>query len=175
MERLLRFVEFFDMGMRSISVAALLSLSIAGCGSDAPPRPHSQQLPWHPAVTILRVYAAPDGSLTRGQMEAGLRRDFAKADTHHDGCLDENQVRDINEQRWKQDASAMTPLIDFKHDGCVDFEEFAAAARSLFDLLDRDGNGKLSADELRIGPAKPKGGPQPEEHRHDQPQNGLRP
>lgn len=144
-----------------VSVAAV-SLVLAGCGNTEHhhplPKPQAQREPaWHPATAILLAYAAPDGSLTRGQMETGLRRDFDKADADHDGCLDDNEVRVVNEERWKQDASTASPLIDFKHNGCVDFDEYAATARSLFDLLDRNGDGKLTPDELRPGTKKPTG------------------
>jgi Ca2+-binding EF-hand superfamily protein len=108
---------------------------------------------------MLLPYAAPDGSLTRAQMEAGLRRDFAKYDTHHDGCLDANQARIINESRWQEDGSTASPLIDFKSNGCVDFDEFAATARSLFDMLDPKGTGKLDAKLLKPGIAKPPDAP----------------
>ncbi|HTW34902.1 MAG TPA: hypothetical protein VMD53_09815 [Rhizomicrobium sp.] len=116
---------------------------------------------------MLLPYAAPDGSLTRAQMEAGLRRDFDKVDLDHNGCLDDNEVRVINEQRWKRDGSTASPLIDFKHNGCFDFDEYAAAARSLFDQLDRNGTGKLTAQQLKPGskPAQPGQGTS-DAHRH---------
>jgi len=137
--------------------AAVLSLCMAGCSHAPPRRAEPAPPPKHPATEMLLVYAASDGSLTRAQMEAGLRRDFSKVDTNHNGCLDDNEVRAINEQRWKEDASTATPLIDFKNNGCFDFDEYAAAARSLFDQLDRDGTGKLTAQQLRPGskPAQP--------------------
>jgi hypothetical protein len=144
------------------SLAVLLALGAAGCGSlfggDKPKHAGPAEPPWHPPTAMLVVYAAPDGSLTRAQMEAGLRRDFAKADTHHNGCLDEDQVRAINQQRWKDDESTASPLIDFKHNGCVDFDEYAATPRSLFDMLDRDGKGKLTPQQLgKPGPKKASG------------------
>ncbi len=91
-----------------VSAATALLLLLAGCGlssHEAPRRPRAQDAPWHPAAAMLLVYVGSDGSLTRAQLEAGLRRDFAAADTNHDGCLDPNEVRAVNEQRWKQDAS----------------------------------------------------------------------
>jgi Ca2+-binding EF-hand superfamily protein len=88
-------------------------------------------------------------------MEAGLRADFAKADTNHDGCLDANEARAVNEERWRQDESAASPLIDFEHNGCIDFNEFAATPRSLFDQLDKNGDGKLTPQELHPGRKPP--------------------
>ncbi len=140
------------------AATAFLPMALAACAGllgrgDSKPA-HASEVPWHPPTAMLLAYAGRDGSLTRAQLEAGLRRDFAKADTNHDGCLDENEVRAVNEQRWKQDESTASPLIDFKHNGCVDFDEFAATPRSLFEQLDRNGDGKLTADELKPGAAK---------------------
>jgi hypothetical protein len=112
---------------------------------------------------MLLPYAAPDGTLTRAQMEAGLHRDFEKADVNHNGCLDDKEVRAINQQRWTQDASTASPLIDFKQNGCFDFDEYAATARSLFDQLDRDGTGKLTAQQLKPGSKKPDQSNQPDQ------------
>lgn len=136
------------MGRRVGAAAGGLALVLACC-AGGPRHARDQEAPWHPPVAMLLAYVGKDGSLTRAQLEAGLRRDFAKADTNHSGCLDENEVRAINEERWKQDASTASPLIDFKHNGCFDFDEYAATARSLFDQLDRHGDGKLTPDELR--------------------------
>jgi Ca2+-binding EF-hand superfamily protein len=82
-------------------------------------------------------------------VEAGLKADFAAADTNHDGVLELDEVRAVNDKRWSVDASASSPLVDWNHDGVVDFDEFAATARSLFEQMDADGNGVLSPAELR--------------------------
>jgi Ca2+-binding EF-hand superfamily protein len=128
-------------------------LVLAGCGSmfgggDRHPRQHAEA-PWHPANAMLLAYDADhDGTVTRAEMEAGLRADFAKADYKHLGRLDEEEVRAVNQQRIATDQSTASPLVDWNHDGYVDFDEFAAAPRSLFEQLDRNGDGKLTPDEL---------------------------
>ena len=129
--------------LAAISAAALL---IAGCSGSPKPSPQGEQ--WHPPTEMLDKYANKNGVLTRAALEAGLRADFAAADFGNTGCLDENKVREINEARWKEGASTSSPLIDFRHNGCVDFEEFAATPRSLFEQLDKDGNGQLTPKEL---------------------------
>ena len=160
--------------------AALLLLCLASCASHEPKHPHDVELPKHLPTAMLILYAAPDGSLTRAQMEAGLRRDFDKFDANHNGCLDETEIRAINQDLWKQDASTASPLIDFKHNGCVDFDEFAATPRSLFEQLDRDGTGKLTAQQLKPGskPAPPAGGQPPgsgKDRQKDAPPSGSQP
>jgi len=84
-------------------------------------------------------------------MEAGLRADFAKVDVDHNGCLDANEARAVNEERWKEGASTASPLIDFKHTGCIDYDEFAATPRSLFDQLDKKATGRLTPKQLHPG------------------------
>jgi len=136
-----------------IFAAALFACVLAGCGmlglGGAPQRPQHSEDAWHPVAGILLAYDANhDGTVTRAEMDAGLRADFAKADTNHDGKLDESETRAVNQQRLAADQSTASPLVDWNHDGYIDFQEFAANARSLFDELDRDGNGTLTAAEL---------------------------
>jgi len=66
-------------------------------------------------------------------------------------------VRAINQARVKQDASQATPLVDWNQDGCIDFHEYSGTALSLFDSLDTDGDGQLTAKE--INPAAKSPGP----------------
>ena len=146
--------------VKMLAVAAAVLL--AGCASHRPPPEggpggrHEEE--WHaPVQMLLRYDANHDGSVARAEMEAGLRADFAAADTNHDGVLDLDEVRAVNQKRWSEDQAAASPLVDWNHDGVVDFDEFAATARSLFDQMDTNGNGVLSPAEL-----KPKeSGPEP--------------
>lgn len=154
--------------MWKIYVAAAAVLVLAGCAGPRPTPPAHREKEWHPAVEMLQRYAGKDGKLTRAEMEAGLRKDFAAADTNHDGILEPDEVLAVNEQRWAEAKSAYTPLVDFKGQGYVDFDEFAAAARSLFDELDRSGDGVLTPDELNPNGPPDKSGPQ----QQDQQQHG---
>jgi Ca2+-binding EF-hand superfamily protein len=129
---------------------------LAACAEHRPP--HQDVPEFHPARSILEAYDANhDGTITRAELERGVRAEFAKADAKHTGCLDEEEVRAVNEQRWTSDQSTATPLVDFKGKGCIDFDEFAAAPRSLFEQMDRDGDGKVIPKELRPFQRKPEG------------------
>ena len=128
---------------------------LAHCGDDATPPTHRQAEEWHPPSEMLEKYADKDGIVTRAAMETGLRADFAKADIDKDGCLDDSEARAVNEERWKTSAAAASPLIDFSHNGCIDFDEFAATPRSLFDQLDKKGDARLTPEELHPGHKKP--------------------
>ncbi len=151
--------------MRSkVLFACLATLVLSGCvsnwfGHDRHPRgPRPVGEEWHPPREILLKYDSNhDGTLTRAELEAGLRADFDKADTNHDGRLDIDEIRAVNQARWTADSSTASPLVDWNHDGFVDFNEFAATARSLFDQMDTDGDGKLAPDELNPQRAGPRG------------------
>lgn len=139
------------MKLASLAVPLLMTfaLLLVGCSGSPKPRPQAEQ--WHPPVEMLDKYADKNGVVTHSALEAGLKADFVLVDIHHTGCLDPETVRQINEARWKQGASTSSPLIDFRHDGCIDFDEFAATPRSLFEQLDKDGNGRLTPNELHPG------------------------
>jgi Ca2+-binding EF-hand superfamily protein len=107
---------------------------------------------------MLLRYVGPDGNLTRAQLEAGLHKDFEAADVNHSGVLEADEVRAVNQQRWNEDQSAVSPLQDWNGDGVIDFNEFAATARALFNEMDLDHNGVLTPKELRPGRERSKDG-----------------
>jgi Ca2+-binding EF-hand superfamily protein len=131
-------------------------LLVACCALSACASHHHRQIPenerpkeWHPSRDLLTKYDANhDGTLTKAEMEAGLKAEFAAADVDRDGCLKADEVRTINEKRIQELGSTATPLIDWNQDGCVDFNEFAGPVRSLFTAMDRDEDGKLDPKEL---------------------------
>jgi hypothetical protein len=151
--------------LRGIGLGAL-ALAVSGCamfggGSSSshhhrggtaiggPDGARPREAEWHPSnAMLLRFDANHDGSVTRAELEAGLKADFAFADKNGDGRLDPAEVRAVNDQRLRDEGSTATPLIDWNRDGFVDFNEFAAAARSLFDQMDTNGDGVLSPAEL---------------------------
>ena len=94
-----------------------------------------------------------------------IHAEFAALDTHHTGCLTPDQVEAINQQRIAADQSAATPLQDWNQDGCVDYREFSAADYSLFDELDRNGDGKITPQEFnpRARPGTNGTAPQPQQ------------
>jgi hypothetical protein len=148
--------------MRKLGLGVLCALALAACSGDGPkPEPREQPKPFHPPVEILEHYDANhDGTVTRAEMEAGLKAEFDAADKKHTGCLDPDETEAVNEQRWSEGLSTTSTIVDWNHDGCVDFKEFANTARSLFDELDRNGDGQLTPDELHPG-KKPAVKPQP--------------
>ena len=161
------FVGSFHLHHPSLHKPALLLAAclvlLAAC-SGPPPKPSPYVTGYRPPRdenfhggpnAMLLKYAAPDGSLTRAQMNAGLKADFDKLDTRHTGCLDSDQVAVINAARSADDQSTASPLQDWDQNGCVDLREYATAANSLFDQLDVNNDGTITAKEFNPrGPAK---------------------
>ena len=153
------------MRHNGILLAAAAAVLLAGCGghggwfgggdNDFRGRGGPRGMHGDPSGTaagikqLLRYDANKDGTLTRAEMEAGLKADFAALDADHSGALTADEARTENDRRYKEDGTQYSPLLDWNQDGVIDFNEFANTARSLFDQLDRDHDGELSPSELK--------------------------
>jgi EF hand len=150
--------------LRRLSLIFLSALALAACGGPRQPppwmrsaeKPRDENYHGGNAGMILKYDANHDGTLTRAELIAGLKAEFAAHDTHHNGCLDADQALAINQERVDADQSVATPVMDWNQDGCIDYTEFSAAPYSLFDQLDLDHDGKLTPKELERAGAKPK-------------------
>ena len=130
------------------AVCTLIALGAAEATERLPPG-----LP-ATAALLLRYDANHDGVVTREEMEAGLKADFAAADVNGDGCLDPAEVRAENQRRLAHDGAQASPVVDWNLDGCVDPREFGNTVRSYFDLVDKKKDGHVTLVELR-GPSMP--------------------
>jgi hypothetical protein len=138
---------------------------LAACGSSNPsgprwspypvPPPRDENYHGGPNAMLLKYDANHDGTLTKEELIAGLRAEFDALDIKHTGCLSPDQVDAINQARIAADQSAATPLQDWNGDGCVDFREYSATDFSLFDQLDKNGDGKITPQEFNPRAAKP--------------------
>jgi hypothetical protein len=70
------------------------------------------------------------------------------------GFLDQAEIQAENDRRYAASGTGYTPLIDWNRDGKIDFTEFAATARSVFEEIDKDHNGVLEGAELRVPPIR---------------------
>ena len=158
--------------MRSSLLLIFVCLPLVACSNTRPPPdanrfthdyrpPRDENYHGGSNAIVLKYDANHDGDVTRAELEAGLHADFDRFDTSHKNCLNPEQVAAINAERIAADQSTATPLQDFRQNGCVDFQEFAAAPQSLFDLLDKDGNGTVTVMEFtpRPGPGGARGRP----------------
>jgi Ca2+-binding EF-hand superfamily protein len=151
--------------LRLAPLVLFAALALAACGGRpdrTPPwlrpteKPRDENYHGGNAAMLLKYDADHDGTLTRAELIAGLKAEFAAHDTHHNGCLDADQADQINQDRVDADQSTATPVMDWNQDGCIDYTEFSAAPYSLFDQLDVDHDGKLTPKELQRAGAKPK-------------------
>ena len=99
---------------------------------------------------MLALDQNKDGIVTREEVEAAMRREFAAADTNGDGRIDRMEMQAENDRRFRANGTGASPLIDWNQDGVIDYNEFATTTRSLFAELDRDSDGRLDATELRL-------------------------
>ena len=107
---------------------------------------------WHTGKMMIANFDTNnDGTVTRRELEAGLRQAFWQADTNRDGRLDPDEAIAANVRRIEKDQSTAIPLIDWNQDGYIDFGEFANGARSQFKLLDTNDDGQVTPDEFRNG------------------------
>ncbi|HEY0267049.1 MAG TPA: hypothetical protein VGC16_09870 [Rhizomicrobium sp.] len=144
-------------------MSAAIFLTACGGSSKPPPpwmlpaeKPRDENFHGGNTALLLKYDGDHDGTLTRDELIAGLKAEFAAHDTHHNGCLDADQAAEINQGRVDTDQAAATPVMDWNQDGCIDYTEFSAAPYSLFDQLDLNHDGKLSPQELqRAGAKKP--------------------
>jgi len=146
-------------------VLVLAACSAAPKNPPGPPpwspnkeEPRDENFHGGPNAILLKYDANHDGTLTKDELVAGLKADFAHYDTGHTGCLGPDQVEAINQERVALDQSTATPLQDWNQDGCIDYREFSTAAYSLFDQLDANGDGKITPQEFNPR-ARPAGGP----------------
>ena len=132
-----------------------------------PEKPRDENYHGGNAAMLLKYDANHDGTVTRAELIAGLKADFAGRDTHHNGCLDAEQAAQINQARVDEDQSTATPVMDWNQDGCIDYTEFSAAPYSLFDQLDADHDGKLTPKELQRAGAKPRDSDKPDDQENE--------
>jgi len=137
---------------------AVVVLVIGGFAACSGPTPRMRPGALPPTITdlerdvrlMLSYDANGDGIVTRQELDEGLRRQFAACDVNGDGKLDSKETQDENQRRFMANGTLASPLIDWNQDGFVSFEEFATTAHSVFDQLDKDRDGRLTSDELRL-------------------------
>ena len=150
--------------MRLSLLIFFCALALAACsGRREPPpwmrsaeKPRDENYHGGNAAMLLKYDTNHDGTVTRAELIAGLKAEFAAHDTHHNGCLDAEQAAEINQARVDADQSTATPVMDWNQDGCIDYTEFSAVPYSLFDQLDANHDGKIDPKELQRAGAKPR-------------------
>jgi EF hand domain-containing protein len=148
------------------AVVVLAASACAGPRARQAPLPGGQNAAMRPIgepeqnIRLMLSYDEnSDGTVTRDELEAGLRRQFAACDLNHDGRIDIREMQAENDRRFKAFGTAASPLIDWNQNGQIDFDEFATTARSVYAELDVDHDGKLDKNELRLPTLRGRGPP----------------
>lgn len=100
-----------------------------------------------------------DGVLTKDEVPERMQGMFSRIDTNHDDKLTQDEIKASasnlkgpnGRAQRSGEATRMDPVLnalDTDHDGVISSKELASAPTSL-KALDKDGNGEISADEIR--------------------------
>jgi Ca2+-binding EF-hand superfamily protein len=145
--------------IRILACGAAVFLAAAACAGPrrGPPPPGGMPGQMRPITEqeqnirlMLSFDGNSDGALTRDEMEAALRRQFEACDLNHDGRIDVSEMQAENDRRFKAFGTGASPLIDWNRNNQIEYDEFATTARSLFAEMDRDRDGQLGPNELRL-------------------------
>jgi hypothetical protein len=130
---------------------------------------------------MIRYDADKDGRISRPELDGALSQEFRGVDTNADGRLDAAEIqrhvearradRNARLEAWRAKAKAQgldprKPPFDLSDrdnidtlrygdwnmDGAITPDEFGGRARSQFMRADRNGDGIITADELRRRP-----------------------
>src|SRR5579884_3435609 len=142
--------------LRVVTCTGVVVLITVACAGVRNPRIAANRPP--PPITeteqdiklMLSYDENSDGTVTRQELEDGLHRQFAAADLDHDGKIDLKEMQTENDRRFRAFGTEASPLIDWNQDGFIDFDEFASTPRSVFEEMDKNHDGKLDGNELRL-------------------------
>jgi Ca2+-binding EF-hand superfamily protein len=144
------------------TLLAVLCMAVtAACGGVRDGMTGNPTVELEQQVRLMLTYDEnSDGVVTRDELEEGLHRQFAGIDVGHRGYLDAKEARAEDGLRSRVLGASYSPMVDARRNGMIDFDEFAALPRSIFDRLDRNHDGKLDQNELRLiqsvrGPVAP--------------------
>lgn len=107
-----------------------------------------------PGQRILqRIDTNGDGAISKDEMRAARERLFKRLDRNGDGVIDEREIDSARQAIEDRAEAAQARLgnrwrrLDTNGDGKVSEQEFASSM-PLFDFVDRNEDGRLSADEI---------------------------
>jgi Ca2+-binding EF-hand superfamily protein len=107
-----------------------------------------------PAVHLLgRLDSNGDGTLSRDEVVAARERLFARFDVNGDGTVDDHEIEVQRDAIMDRALAAQARLgrearrMDGDRDGKVSRDDFRTRM-ALFDLADRDSNGRISGAEF---------------------------
>ena len=112
---------------------------------------------------LMQMDTNHDGSITRAEAEASRAAMFQRLDADHDGFVTQAE-RDAARQARGQNSDRPAPPrgqmmnADTNNDGRISRQEFMAQPYRIFDVMDADHNGTITAAEIEAGRAARGGG-----------------
>lgn len=93
-----------------------------------------------------------DGSLSRTDLDSGLKSEFKKWDTNGDGQLTLAESEPLNDHLRAMNVNA-SPVMDWNGDGRIAYDEFASGWRTMFDLCTSKGSDIVTKADLARSPS----------------------
>lgn len=124
-----------------------LGIAIAATSMLASARPGGHHGDHAPRIQELDLN--DDGEISTAEIESATANQALAIDTDGDGLISVDEITAMQERKRQQHIANRLSKADANSDGSVSLAEFAEqhTARAL--RLDRDGNGVISADEMR--------------------------
>ena len=129
---------------------AALAVALAACGgrgAGGPMRVEPQRADSSGTCLLGPFIRRSDGSLTKADMDAGIRAGFIAADLNADGSLDSGEITRLNDA--KTGTCDVTPFISWDASGRISPEAYGARYVTAFDQADIDADGIVTAGELQ--------------------------
>lgn len=118
----------------------------------------------HSAEGFLALYDTNgDGKVSRAEYDEGRANQFARSDRNRDGVLDRGEYADEYraridarvaelDKREDRQAHVRFGVLDADKDGRMNFAEYQASGKRLFDHADRNRDGVVDAADARLPP-----------------------
>jgi Ca2+-binding EF-hand superfamily protein len=124
---------------------ALAATSVAAQASDKPLRGDGERA----TLRFERIDTDKSGDVTFEEFVAVMDERFAGADADGDGRMTVAEIADrIERARVERMARRIVERLDTDGDGALTAEEVKSSRQKLFARLDRNEDGKLVADEM---------------------------
>ncbi len=139
------------MSKALVSFLLLASASLAGCtGPQVNAR--GGTMDGSGLCLLAPLSHNPDGSVTRADVDMGIKAGFAQADTNADGVLDMQETARLNDA--KAASCDATAYIDYSGRGVITPEAFGARYLTAFAQADYNQDGIATAEELQYSARK---------------------
>jgi EF-hand domain pair len=143
--------EGFAMNIRAAVLAALLA-----CGFSLPAT--ADESPGCQRPQLKEAEGNADGGITAEKHAASAAKRFEMMDKDRNGKITRDEIEASHGAEsivWANHPESDVQKIrdlDTNHDGVLSVKEYSAGSQRMFDILDVDGNGVLTPEEMVLDP-----------------------